>query len=375
MHNNQLISDLVSISSWAGADEDFVQAGGGNTSVKDKNKMLIKASGFKLSEINKHNGYVEVDIEKTIELINNQEEFNKYPPKERDKLIISEVQKTVVNDNGLRPSVESFLHALLGKIVIHTHPVLTNAICCVENCEKILDDLFFDDVLFVPYSTPGYPLACLMKEKVDEFFNKKNHLPQIVFLGNHGLFICGNSVDDAISRMNNVITTIEKFLKLDKSENKLKVIFKEDKSISLNNWYNLYRHYVKDSYLTLIKNESVSTIDLIKSPPLYPDYIVYCGKNYFSSKNLEITDETKLNFKKFIDENGNIPSIIYCDDGNIIFMGKSKQHVESIKSVFIAHAKTVLLGKRIGKLTPLKREEIEYIDNWESEKYRKNLLL
>jgi len=375
MQKKQLIEELVSISSWAGADEDFVQAGGGNTSVKFENTMFIKASGFKLSEVTENKGYVEVDINKIIELIDNHKKYEIYEAKERDKIIIKEVQKTVIRDNGFRPSVEAFLHALFGKTVIHTHPILINAICCVDNCQKILENLFFDDVLYIPYSEPGYPLACLMKTEVDIFFENKGFLPEIVFLGNHGLFISGNSVDDSISRMNYVITKIEKFFNIDKSKNQLKTIFKENTSVSLDKWYDLYKKYVNNAYLKVIKNENPSTIELIKCQALYPDYVVYCGKNYLSIDSVEISGSVEKDFRLFFTKNGNVPSVIYCNDGNIIFMGNNSLHVENISSVFIAHAKTVLLGQRIGKLIPLNEDEIAYIDNWESEKYRKNLIV
>ena len=49
---NRDIRDFVKLSKWAGERFDLVQAGGGNSSVKlDSGEMLIKASGFSLSEL------------------------------------------------------------------------------------------------------------------------------------------------------------------------------------------------------------------------------------------------------------------------------------------------------------------------------------
>jgi rhamnose utilization protein RhaD (predicted bifunctional aldolase and dehydrogenase) len=374
MEKSQLIKDLIAISSWAGSSDDFVQAGGGNTSVKEDNSMFIKASGFKLSDISEDKGYVEVDIKKTIELIENKKEYEKYEDQERDKVIIKEVQKTVIKDNGFRPSVESFLHALLGKVVIHTHPVLSNAICCVDNCKDILRDLFSNDILYIPYSVPGYPLACLMKEEVDKYFKRKNKLPTIVFLGNHGLFITGETVNESINTMKNVLSDIEKYFGLDKKENNLDSLFEENKEADIENWNNIFKNYVKDYFLKIITPSKKELTETIKSTPLYPDYIVYCGKNYFSSDSIVPSENTKKYFDNFIKDNNNVPAVTYCDDGNIVLMGKNKSHLENIESVFIAHAKTVLLGRKIGNVIPLSEKDVSYIDNWESEKYRKNLL-
>ena len=56
-----LTKDFVEISRYAGSRFDLIQASGGNTSVKlDGNRLLIKASGVHLSEVNANEGYVSV---------------------------------------------------------------------------------------------------------------------------------------------------------------------------------------------------------------------------------------------------------------------------------------------------------------------------
>lgn len=57
-----IINDFIKISQYAGMREDIVQAGDGNTSCKtDKTKMLIKSSGYMLSDITECSGYSTVD--------------------------------------------------------------------------------------------------------------------------------------------------------------------------------------------------------------------------------------------------------------------------------------------------------------------------
>ena len=52
------MKSFIYLSRYAGMREDLVQAGGGNSSVKlSRTKMLIKASGFQMSEIGEANGY------------------------------------------------------------------------------------------------------------------------------------------------------------------------------------------------------------------------------------------------------------------------------------------------------------------------------
>ena len=54
--NAKLLGDFVKMSQLAGSRSDYVQGGGGNTSVKLKNgQMAIKASGYCLKDIEKDN--------------------------------------------------------------------------------------------------------------------------------------------------------------------------------------------------------------------------------------------------------------------------------------------------------------------------------
>ena len=62
----QTIKDLISISQYAGDRADYTQGGGGNTSDKNhaNGTMLIKASGYRLVDINETTAFVAVDKNK-----------------------------------------------------------------------------------------------------------------------------------------------------------------------------------------------------------------------------------------------------------------------------------------------------------------------
>ena len=61
------IENFIKLSKYAGERFDLVQAAGGNSSVKLKNnEMLIKASGFLLSDLDKNNGYSRVNTKKIL---------------------------------------------------------------------------------------------------------------------------------------------------------------------------------------------------------------------------------------------------------------------------------------------------------------------
>ena len=60
------IKDLIDISQYSGSRADYTQGGGGNTSVKnaENGMMVIKASGYRLVDINENTAFVAVDRNK-----------------------------------------------------------------------------------------------------------------------------------------------------------------------------------------------------------------------------------------------------------------------------------------------------------------------
>ena len=58
---------FIKISKYAGMRNDLAQAGGGNTSVKPDNKvMLVKSSGCQLADVSENTGYSKVDYRKIV---------------------------------------------------------------------------------------------------------------------------------------------------------------------------------------------------------------------------------------------------------------------------------------------------------------------
>ena len=170
-----MLNEFARMSQIIGARRDYVQGGGGNTSVKlGDNLMAIKASGYKLSGVTENDGFAVVEV---------------------DSL------RDVTEEQGfkpLRPSVEVGFHALLGKYVLHTHPVYANLALCsqggVDNLPTIMADIPY---IIVPYINPGEELSAAIKERL-----KPN--VQVVFMVNHGLIVSAESADECLQLHENI---------------------------------------------------------------------------------------------------------------------------------------------------------------------------
>ncbi len=122
------------------------------------------------------------------------------------------LNESVIAPAGARPSVEAPLHALLGKVVIHSHPPAVNALTCHRRSKELLESLWRKDEeqpLWVPYADPGVMLAFRVRELIDGYRRRYGALPRVILLQNHGLICSAESATDALQLHASVIDKIE----------------------------------------------------------------------------------------------------------------------------------------------------------------------
>jgi len=156
----------------------WIQAGGGNTSIKTENLMRIKASGYRFDEMDEDKGFVDLDFNRIAFFFSNCGDNDEHS----SKLIIHE---SILDPNGVLPSMETGFHAVLKKCVIHTHPILLNVFLCAQDALKHLANFFsLNSFNFVLYTAPGFKLSKKMASTTSS---------NIVFLQNHGLITHGDN--------------------------------------------------------------------------------------------------------------------------------------------------------------------------------------
>ena len=215
---NQEKMQMRRISNYCGDRADYVQGGGGNTSVKfDDKLMAIKASGYTLKETTETKGYVTVDYQ-NIKKYYNEVDSSKEGNFEKESLELN--LKSVVLLDGMenkRPSVEVGFHSFLSRCVIHTHSVYANILCCSTQGKKIAQEIFADDevsYIFIPYIAPGFRLTLTVKNAVEEFEMKTGKKPDAIFMENHGVITSNDDAEKAITLHELVNEKIAKFFKL-----------------------------------------------------------------------------------------------------------------------------------------------------------------
>lgn len=344
------IKNLIKLSKYAGMREDIIQAGGGNTSVKIDNKtMFIKSSGYQLSEMEENVGYSKVNYKKIVDYFKNHLEIKRSDEKEL-------LEETLIE--GKRPSIETFLHSITEKYTLHTHPVVINVFTSRTNGMEELKSMF-PDSLIIGYQTPGIFLA---KEFFDKFLELENpRKANIVFLKNHGLIVSDKNVDEVIELHEDVLKKLEDRLKINMQiyRNSTYLFKKLEDFIENNIVYLCDNNRIKN----FIENNNIDKINYYFSP----DSLIYCNKKILVlDKNNDILEVTK----RHVLEYGNFNVIFFENEFYIIAPNIKK--AKEIESVLSFNLQVLELNKN-EEMDFLTEEEQNFLLNWDSEKYRKNL--
>lgn len=338
MINRKCAEELSYISKLTGQSEMMVQAGGGNTSVKqDERTMLIKASGCHLTDVTPDTGYSLVDYRKICDF------FTDGPDDSREQEILT---KSLLE--GRRPSIETFLHSITKKYTIHSHPL---GVTLLASCGKGLGALreMFPRAVYVDYATPGIKLA---KKYYEAAAGAES---DIVFLKNHGLIVSADTVKEVLDLQYDVIEKIEKYLKRDMTAFDIGIrLFGEI------NRFNpaLIAYRVRSAAAA----EAAARSGGEWSYKFSPDCVVFCGRKFFVSGIKEIAE----NFGSFVRSDG-IPKIAVID-GNVFVIAESVDKAKKTESVLELTAEIYLSG--YDKFYLISDEETNFLLNWDSEKYR-----
>ena len=344
------IKNLIKLSKYAGMREDIIQAGGGNTSVKINDEtMFIKSSGYQLSEMEENVGYSKVNYKKIVDYFKSHLEIKRSDEKEL-------LENTLIQ--GKRPSIETFLHSITEKYTLHTHPLLINVFTSRKNGMKELKSMF-PDSLIIDYQTPGIFLA---KEFFDKFSKLEN--PQkanIVFLKNHGLIVSGKNMDEVIELHESILETLENKLKVNmQAYRNSTFLFKKLEDFIENNIVYLCEN---SRIKNFIENNSIKDVNYCFSP----DSLIYCNKKILLlNKNDDMLELVKNHNLKY----GNF-NVVYFEN-ELYIIAPNVKKAKEIESVLSFNLQVLKLNKN-DEMDFLTEEEQNFLLNWDSEKYRKNL--
>lgn len=193
------VSRLVYRSNLLGADLRITNTGGGNTSSKfferdpltgqSVNVLWVKGSGGDLRTSTKEN-FSSLYMDKLVGLIQRYEEApNSGPKTPIEDAQVSLYPHCTFNLNPRASSIDTPLHAFIPfKHVDHMHPNAVIAVAAARNSERLMHEIYGDDMAYTPWLRPGFELGLRMRDLC-----KSHPKARAILLGQHGLI---NWADD-----------------------------------------------------------------------------------------------------------------------------------------------------------------------------------
>lgn len=370
------IEQLIAISQFYGRDSRYVIAGGGNTSFKTADKLWVKASGHALSTITEE-GFAVLDRAK-LNVISEKA----YPSDTAAR------EEEVKNDLGAacitkdrRPSVETSLHnALQAPFIVHLHPTMVNALMCAQDVEQVTERLFGDSVLYIPYIDPGYILFKEVEKRIRAYTAGHGHEPAVILLQNHGIFVGAETPEKIKAIYDEVLGKIEKALTVTLPTGTKEVCSCAAEVIpAIRIWCGAGG---ADKTLRVVNSELIdhftsSEANFAKiSKPFSPDIIVYCKSQYIyiDAQGPEaIRREAQEKIAAYIAKNGYAPKVILIKGIGLVAVGDNAAGAGIIPEVYQDMMKIAYLAASFGGEHPMTQAQIDFIDNWEVENYRRKV--
>jgi rhamnulose-1-phosphate aldolase/alcohol dehydrogenase len=196
-----------------GADQRITNTGGGNTSSKVKmtdpltgeevDVLWVKGSGGDLRTSTRAN-FASLYMDKFLSLENiyNKAEVRGVKTEIEDRMV-DMYRHTTFGLNPAASSIDTPLHGLIPfRHVDHMHPVSVIAIAASRDQERLTQEIFDEEVGWVPWQRPGFDLGLVMKQKLEQDPDLKG-----LVMGQHGLI---NWADDDKACYELTLTLVEK---------------------------------------------------------------------------------------------------------------------------------------------------------------------
>ena len=349
--NREKLENFTRVSTEVGVRPDYVQGGGGYTSVKlGDGLMAIKASGYCLKDIRPDKAYAVLDYEALRRFYYGTNPEDHADVEKAGSAEARANTKAIEGLDALRPSVEAGFHSLLDAYVAHSHSVYANLAACSEELESIVGRaLEGADYTWgwVPYVDPGARLTFSIRDELKRVEEQTGRRPAAIFMQNHGLIAHSDDADECLRIHTDVNDRVAAAFGIQNGD--FPAVSLKELGGGL---------FAADCpYLTRALASGKYSEKFLLESPLYPDQLVFLTGAFA--------------FGKGAPEAGQ--ALCDPDTGAVLFnmpVGKAQVIAETLTAVVFIRETIEAAGRTLSTMGEAAKA---FIANWESEKYRKSL--
>ncbi|MBZ9764218.1 class II aldolase/adducin family protein [Mesorhizobium sp. CA8] len=335
----QEMAALRALSATIGADPHLTQAAGGNTSLKAGDTLWIKASGTWLKDALTDDIMVPVAMGPLLEAVERRD-----PTADKPQAFAI----GALNPRGLRPSIETTVHALMPqRVVLHVHCVNTISLAVQTDCEaeatRRLDGVAW---AYVPYRRPGLPLAQGIAERLRPGTD-------VLILGNHGLVVAAETVAEAERLLYRVRSLLARPARETAIPDTAAL-----RALARDSGYRLPAE--AEAHAVALDADSCR---IAEAGSLYPDHVIFLGPGSAVARPGEQVADVVARL-------GTDPVAILFPGAGVLMRGDASSGADAMQRCLADVTARVDITARLNYLTDAENDELV---NWDAEQYRQKL--
>jgi rhamnose utilization protein RhaD (predicted bifunctional aldolase and dehydrogenase)/NAD(P)-dependent dehydrogenase (short-subunit alcohol dehydrogenase family) len=383
---------IVKLSHFYGGDPSIVLAGGGNTSCKIDDFLYVKGSGTALATMTR-DGFVKMDRQKLSALADAtlDEDPDTREAQYKDWINGARCEP----EKGQRPSVEALLHHLVAaRYVVHSHATIANTLTCHAGGQALAEQIFGDDIVWVPYVDPGFILAQTLKRSLEAYRARTGReLPKAILMANHGLIVADDDPSAIRANTDEILRKIAQRLGEDWQTNSLGAVRRaQDADAIVRGIGPALRGLLAEGPAGPLKvvvfDDSEIALGLIGTQaggatacagPMTPDQIVYCNSFPLWFEPRDGEDEHALvarlrdAIERHVHETRYPPKVVLVRNVGLFAAGDDFKMANTSREVYLDAIKVMAGATRLGGVSYLTDRQRLFIEDWELEAYRKKI--
>ncbi len=410
-----VLDAIIEVAQRFGRDPDFSRGGGGNASAKVDGVLYIKPSGVPLATLTAAD-LVPLDMEPLLALLHAGDaqagdatnngtgaagggQVLANDGSADDPVMRAALAARLAHAGGRRPSVELLFHAFLPeRFVLHTHPVLINAVTCNADGAALAARLFGDRALWIPYTDPGLPLARAIVDARRAYAGRTGApAPAVTLMQNHGIIVAADSIAEIDAQSAWLVETVRAAMSAaaaaaaragaepapasmdpDRSRALVDVIAPTLRGL-LANGDVLRVVTFDDTELATTFTATRAGQAVVLGGPLTPDQIVYTGSWPLL---LDVPGDAAADdvpgllgerLAAHVAARGGLPIIVIVPGLGLFAAGETWDQASTARHVALDSLRVARGAIALGGVRALADRERSYIEAWEAEAYRKGV--
>ena len=365
-----------------GQDPSLVLHGGGNTSVKIREKnilgeeediLYVKGSGWDLATIEEA-GFSPVRMKHLLKLAK--------LPSLSDSEMVNQLKTQMTRANAPSPSVETILHAILPyKYVDHTHADAVVTVTNTANGYERIKEIYGDSVVIIPYVMPGFDLAVVCAK---QFALEATDKTKGMVLMNHGIFSFGETAQESYEKMIELVgyaedylhkhgaysSTVEKQVMAENEDLPLKLAQLRHELSKTADFPVIIRNHRDSKTMAFVKRDDIAIIS--QQGPATPDHVIRTKRLPMLGQDLEAyTKDYQKYFDTYKTESQTmldpIPRVILDPELGMCTVGNNTKAANIVADIYNHTIDVIETATNLGGYQCLTAKDIFEVEYWELE--------